>query len=586
MYRLLAAALFSVIILQADNYAFGPDSQLQPGVPQGTVKKFTWNQSALYAGTTRDYWVYIPAQYDTSKPACVMVFQDGAGFVKPDGPWRVPIVLDNLIAQKAIPITIGVFIDPGVYPSTTPKQQDHFNRSYEYDALGDRYARFVLNEILPEVSKTYNLSPNPDDRAIAGSSSGAIAAFTVAWEHPEAFHRVLSFIGSYTNLRGGDAYIDLVRKMEPKPLRIFMQDGSNDVDIYAGSWFMANQALAKSLAYAGYDSKLEIGTEGHNAKHGGAILPDALRWLWRDYPKPIVPAIGGKEDRHFITEILDPGQDWQAAGQGYDYAEGAATDPQGNVYFCDSALSRIYKISAVDGQITLFKEGMGGTTGLTFSNSGILYTAEAGRRRVAGYLPGGQLTIRSTNLQANDVAVSTAGNIYFSESPRGRVWMIDSANERRVVFDASKDGNVGLPYCVRVLPDDSGLVLTDQDSRASWAFRFANDGTLLAGEPFFHLEMPDQVARGPLRSGARGVTFDDQGYSYFATKLGVQICDQPGRVVGIIRVPGSEELTDLAFGGPDMQTLYVTAVGKVYKRHLRRKGIRPGQVLSLPKPQL
>ncbi len=558
-------------------------SQTQENVPKGSLTKYTFSSSKIFPGTTRDYWVYIPAQYDTSQPACLMVFQDGAGFVKADGEWRVPVVFDKLIAEKAIPVVVGVFVDPGVTPGSGA-EQTRYNRSYEYDGLGDRYARFLKSELLPEVEKSVKLSANPDDRAIAGASSGGIAAFTAAWEHPECFHRVLSFIGSYTNLRGGDNYINLIRKSEPRPLRVFLQDGSNDLDIFAGSWYLANQSMAKSLAYAGYDVKLEIGTEGHNAKHGAAILPEALKWLWRAYPTPITASKGGGGERQLVTEILDPEQDWELAGDGYDFAEGLTADKDGNLYFCDSAASKIYRISAGDGKVSLYKEHTSGTSGLTFSGDGTLYAAETGRLRVASYLETGQLSILSLGLQASDLAVSPKYGVYFSEGGRGRVWLVDTALVKHVVFDNMKDGNIQTPYCVRILPDGSGLIVTDYDSRSSWSFRFGKDGALIDGEPFYHLEIPDGLEQGALRSGARGVAFDDQGYAYFATELGVQICDQWGRVTGIIRKPWPGVITDVAFGGTDRQTLYVTAGKRVYRRHLRRKGTLPGTDNVLPKP--
>src|SRR4051794_21881589 len=197
--------LFVGVALTAQEYTLGPDSKRQAGVPQGKVTQHTWT-SKVFPGTVRDYWVYVPAQYDGSKSACVMVVQDGGGFVGENSPWHAPIVFDNLIHKREMPVTIGIFINPGIMPALTETQQARYNRSYEYDALDDRYARFLLEEILPEVGKQYKLSSDPNDRGLAGSSSGAIAAFTAAWERPDAFRRVLSFIGSYTNLRGGQIY--------------------------------------------------------------------------------------------------------------------------------------------------------------------------------------------------------------------------------------------------------------------------------------------------------------------------------------------------------------------------------------------
>ena len=269
----------------AETYSLGPDSMPKEGVPRGTVSKHAWTNSTIYPGTVRDYWIYVPKQYDAAKPACVMVFFDGGGFVGTNGNFRAPTVFDNLIAAGEMPVTIGIFINPGEVPATEPGKQGRKNRSFEYDSLGDACAKFLLNEIMPEVGKTYNLTKDPDGRAICGNSSGGICAWTVAWERPDGFRKVLSHIGSFTNIRGGHVYPSWIRKTEKKPIRIFLQDGSNDLDNLHGNWPLANQEMAAALKFAGYDYKFVFGTEAHNGKHGGAIFPDSLRWLWRDYAK-------------------------------------------------------------------------------------------------------------------------------------------------------------------------------------------------------------------------------------------------------------------------------------------------------------
>jgi gluconolactonase len=580
---LLAAA--SVAAAADNDYVLGPDSQRQVGVPAGKVTKYTWSDSKIYPGTTRDYWVYVPVEYQASKPACLMVFQDGGGFVRDTGDWRVPIVFDNLIHQGAMPVTIAVLIDPGVLHAASPEQQNRYNRSYEYDGLGPRYAEFLLREILPEVGKHYNISSDPNDRGIAGSSSGGIAAFTVAWERPDSFRRVLSFIGSFTSLRGGDIYANLIRKTEPKPLRIFQQDGQNDLNIYSGAWYLGNQSVAAALEYAGYDSKFVVGTGTHSGKHGGAILPDALRWLWRGYPAPIQVGSSSQAERHFVTEILDPGEDWQLVGEGYQFTEGPAVDRDGMVYFCDSGASKIYKVGA-DGKPQLWKQDSGGTTGLMFGADGRLYAAESRRTRVVAYAPDGKLSVLAEGMEPNDLAVTTNGGVYFTESSKRRIWYIPPGGTARVVFDGAQDGNILMPNGVRFSPDHSLLTVADTLSRFSWSFQVEADGSLADGEPFFHLEMPDDVAQGPVRSGADGLTVDSEGYTYFATKLGVQVCDQPGRVVAIIRRPGSHDLSNLVFGGKDLDTLYATTGDRVYRRKLRRKGVFPWQPVKPPQPRL
>jgi enterochelin esterase-like enzyme len=238
-------------------------------------------ESRIFAGTTRDWWIYVPAQYRAENPAAVMVFQDGNG----PRAWA-PTVFDNLIARKDMPVTVGVFIEPG----GTKALRD--NRSFEYDTLSDQYARFLLEEILPEVEKTVKLRHDAGSRAIAGQSSGGICAFTVAWERPGEFSKVISWTGSFTNIAagsdlrsGGHNYEALVRRVARKPIRVILQDGSNDLDSIPGSWWLANQTLARSLEYAGYDYRHDWGSGFHNYLHGRAIFPDSLRWLWRDYPR-------------------------------------------------------------------------------------------------------------------------------------------------------------------------------------------------------------------------------------------------------------------------------------------------------------
>jgi enterochelin esterase family protein len=277
---LLVAAPFATAI---DDYKLGPDSMEQPDVPRGKVTEHTW-KSEVFPGTERKYWVYVPAQYDEKKPACVMVFQDGENYQKPKGDFRVPTVFDNLIHKKEMPVTIGIFINPGVVPPTNTGERPRQNRSFEYDTLSDQYARFLEKEILPEVGKSYNLRKDAAGRAICGISSGGICAFTVAWERPDLFSKVLSHVGSFTNIRGGDVYPGLIRKTErsPKPIRVFLQDGENDLDNLFGSWPLANRQMAAALKFAHYDYQFVMGDGRHSGKHGGSILPDSLRWLWRD----------------------------------------------------------------------------------------------------------------------------------------------------------------------------------------------------------------------------------------------------------------------------------------------------------------
>jgi enterochelin esterase-like enzyme len=274
---------------QLEVYTEHPDSRAASDVPKGKLTQQPKFQSEVFKGTTRDWWIYVPAQYNGETPAAVMVFQDGGGYKD-----FVPTVFDNLIAKKEMPVTVGVFVQPGTF------EGGRSNRSFEYDTLSDQYARFLLEELLPATEKAANVKLRKDaaGRAVAGISSGGICAFTVAWERPNEFSKVLSWVGSFTNIAngksgrdGGHNYEAMVRKTVPKkPIRVFLQDGSNDLDNNNGNWPLANQTLAKSLAFAKYDYTFVYGQGFHSNKQGRAILPDSLRWLWRGWesevPKP------------------------------------------------------------------------------------------------------------------------------------------------------------------------------------------------------------------------------------------------------------------------------------------------------------
>ncbi len=276
--------------------------------PKGEVLNFKFDESEIYPGTTRDYAVYVPAQYDGKSPACVYICQDGVMY-------NAPAVFDELIHTGQMPVTIGVFIKPGVNPSLVEGGLGRFNRSFEYDSLGARYAEFLLKELLPDVEKQtttqglpIKLSQRGTDRCLAGNSSGGVCAFTAAWEMPEEFSRVFTGVGTYVGLRGANVYPTLIRKYEPKAIRIFLEDGSNDNNIYGGDWWMANQEMERSLVFAGYEVAHAWGDGGHNQKHATEVFPEAMRYLWKEWPA--APQSGrGSPD---FKEMLIEGEGWQA----------------------------------------------------------------------------------------------------------------------------------------------------------------------------------------------------------------------------------------------------------------------------------
>jgi enterochelin esterase-like enzyme len=279
------------------HYQLGPDSLEREGVAKGEVRGPFTLPSQAYPGTQHTYWMYVPAQYDPKVPASLMIFNDGQAFKNMEGDLRAPTVLDNLIDRREIPVMLSVFINPGrtpEQPEPTPQEWGDrtTNRPTEYNSLDDKYARVIVDELMPALSKDYNISKDPERHGIGGASSGAIAAFTVAWERPNDFRKVLSMIGSFTNLRGGHAYADIVRKTEKKPIRIYMQDGRNDNRGMGRDgnyderrdWFFQNVRLMQALQEKGYDLNYQWGIGRHSQKHGGSIFPDMMRWLWRDHP--------------------------------------------------------------------------------------------------------------------------------------------------------------------------------------------------------------------------------------------------------------------------------------------------------------
>jgi enterochelin esterase-like enzyme len=328
----------------AEKYPVDPASEEHAGVPKGELLHFTLENSVIFPGTRREYWIYVPAQYRPDKPACVYVNQDGVQ-------WKAPTVFDNLINSGEMPVTIGVFVQPGrAIAGDTATALDRFNRSFEYDGIGDGYVRFLLEELLPEVERKHTsdgrairLSQNGNDRAIGGSSSGAVCAFTAAWQRPDAFTRVFSAIGTYVGLRGADRYPTLIRKYEPRPLRVFLQDGSSDLNIYGGDWWMANQLMERALVFAGYEMRHVWGEGGHSGAQGTALFPEAMRWLWKDWPRP---ATKGNSANQLIHEILAPGEDWELVGEGYGFTEGTAADSTGHVFFQDIPASTTYEVDA------------------------------------------------------------------------------------------------------------------------------------------------------------------------------------------------------------------------------------------------
>ena len=549
-----------------ENYPEDSASMLKPGVPRGEIIKFKFDQSKIFPGTSRDCWVYVPAQYDPAKPACVYVNQDGIQ-------WKAPNVFDNLIDKKEMPITIGVFVTPGkILADSGSGALDRYNRSFEYDGLGDAYCRFILTEILPEVEKQktsdgreIHLSKSGNDRAIGGSSSGAICAFTVAWEHPEEFSRVFSAIGTYVGLRGGDRYPILIRKYEPKPIRVFLQDGSNDLNIYAGDWWKANETMERSLIFAGYEVNHVWGEGAHNGNHGTAIFPQAMRWLWKDWPTPVVK---GSSKNDYLSNLLIPGEDWELVGQGYQFTEGTTANKTGEVFYQDIPTSKTYKVDRDKKLMTLNVDAKR-ASGTYFGPDGKRYTVAGGTKQILSYDSKEKETIVADSISGNDLVIGNNGNIYVTSpdgaTRPGKLYLIRPTGEKIMV-----DEGIKFPNGITLSPDQSQLYVTESATHWVWIYKIQKDGTLGYKQRYGWLHSPDTEDN----AWPDGIRCDTAGRMFVASRLGVQILDQLGRVEAILPVPPSNgQASNVCFGGADFNVLYVSAGDKVFRRKLKTRGV-------------
>jgi gluconolactonase len=537
-------------------------------VPKGDVTKYSFEKSKVFPGTYRDYWIYVPKQYDGKTPACVYVGQDGVQY-------KAPEVFDRLIAEKQMPVTIGIFIMHGRVKALDGKQAlDRSNRSYEYDGLGDNYVRFLLDEILPEVEtrtapdgRPIKLSKNGNDRCISGASSGAICAFTAAWERPDAFSRVFSSVGTYVGLRGGNVYPTLIRKYEPKPLRVFLQDGSKDLNIYAGDWWMANQEMERALTFAGYEVNHIWGEGGHDGKHATEIFPEAMKWLWKDWEAPIKTGRGSSQ----LQEILIPGEAWKLVGEGYKFTEGPAVNAQGEVFYNDVGDNKTYKVGT-DGKPVVFLADSKRGDGQAFGPDGRLYANAGAVQKILAWDSQGKSAEFAGGFRGNDLVVRHDGSIYATEpgwdgkSP-SQIWYVSPDGKAKVVDKGLKFSN---GICTS--PDQSLLYVADSRSHWVYSYQIQPDGSLANKQKYYHLHVHDRDDD----SGADGMRVDRDGRLYVATKLGLQVCDQAGRVNCIIPTPNGK-VSNLTFGGPNFDTLYTTCGDKVYCRKVKVKGANAHQ---------
>jgi gluconolactonase len=559
-------AIDETVPAQSDNYPLGPDSKPIAGVVAGTTFKFEMTDSKIFPGTTRTITVYVPAEYKGDKPACLYVGLDGLGF-------NAATVFDNLIAQHAMPVTIGIGVSSGTVASASPPDNPRFDRSFEFDSRSDRLARFLIEEVIPEVERhptadgrAIRFSTDPNDRAVGGGSTGAIAAFTVAWERPDAFRRVFSSIGTYVGMRGGEQYYVLVRKTDPKPLRIFMQDGVHDEwpgGPEMGDWWMSNQTMNRALEFAGYDVRHIWGAGSHNGNQAASVFPDAMRWLWRDWPAPIRAGAPGNP---LLKTILEPGEDWQVVADGCAQEITLASDPKGQILYPAGSAAEVLQ-AGEPGKPARCGPPHGAAVFAVGADSSLYLALETGGVKVAGAAR--PPSILGQGLHIRNLTVRYNGDMYaLTQAPNlpSELWLI-RANGDKVRLDENLKEASG----VALSPDGLWLFVAQSLSRTGLSYRVRADGTVDAREAFYDFYVPTWADD----SGAAGIAMDREGRAYVATRMGVQVFDRNGRVAAILPLPGNAAGTSLCFGGHDFDTLYVAGGGKVYRRKLHVPGAPP-----------
>lgn len=548
-----------------DPYTPGADSQQQLGVPKGKIFEFTFADSKIFPGTVRKITVYVPAQYRADRPACVYVGLDGLGF-------EAPTVFDNLIHKGEMPVTIAIGVASGRVESENGANNPRFNRSFEFDALNDNFARFLLTELFPEVSrhKTPDLLPillseSPNDRAAGGASTGGIGAFTLAWERPDAFRRVFTAIGTFVGMRGGDRYPVLVRKTEPKPIRIFMQDGANDglpgVLDEVGDWWMSNQMMQRALKFAGYQVEHVWGVGPHSSRHATAVFPDAMRWLWADWPKPVIT---GESRNSVLQSILRSGEEWRVVAGDYRCTGAIAANPDGEVVFCDAS-GITWKIISEERlrEYSILRDTY---ERMSFGHDGRAYVAA--KHGIVALSGVGRSTVLTQSIHVLDFVVTHRGALYVLGARNGRegageLWLVTPHDE-----EFRLDTGLNHPAGIALSPDGQWLVVGERNTHWGYSYRVRADGTVGDRQQFYWFHTADSSEH----NGVLALTMDREGRLYAATPMGVQVLDRNGRVRAILTVPVGS-VTGLAFGGEDFRTLYVScADGKLYRRKLNVTG--------------
>lgn len=522
----------------------------------GTIKETKFTTSKVFPGTVRDATVFIPAQYDGSKPACVYVKTDG---YNP----REKTFMETLIATKEMPVTIGVFVRPGTLPAPMKGTLDRRNRCFEYDGVGDNQVRFLVEELLPFVAKEFDLKLSEDgnDRCISGGSSGGISAWNTAWERPEAFSRVYCASGSFVAFRGGHEFPTLVRKFEAKPIRTFMTTGMRDMENAAGDWFLIDQEMDKALKFSGYDYQFRIIDGGHVAGYAENYL-EAMAFLWKGWPERV--KAGPSAPR--AQEVTIPGEGWQLLAEGFKSTRGPACNASGEVFFADTSSDKIHRID-LNSSVKEFATDTGNAHCVTIGANGRLYFPLSEKSgKLMSYDEKGSASIVMEDILGHSILATPTGGLYVTDNDAkkphsgGSVWFVKDGKKTQV--DKGLKFATGMAY----RPDQWLLSVADGHSKWVYSYQLNADGTLTNKERFFHLHVADWEDD----AGAECVCYSLEGRQFIATKSGVQISADDGPTQVILPVPDRSRVTGVAIGGKDKDTLFLFCGNKIWKRKIQQ----------------
>jgi gluconolactonase len=519
-------------------------------VLKGEVKDGTFSDSLIFPGTIRQVSVFIPAQYDGSKPACVYVRTDG---YNP----REKALLETLIATKEMPVSIGVFVRPGELPATVKNTIGRRNRCFEYDAVGDDDVRFLVEELLPFVARKFDLklSTSGNDRCIAGGSSGGIAAFNAAWERPDAFSRVYANSGSFVAFRGGHEFPTLVRKFEAKPIRAYLTTGMRDMENAAGDWFLLDQEMDKALKFSGYDYSFRIINGGHVAGYYD-YYQEAMSYLWKGWPEPVKAGPSAPRARDIIVE----NEPWQLVAKDRHGVMGPACNALGEVFFVEGSDNKIRRID-LDGKIGEFLSDAGQADGLTFGPKGELFAVSSRTGKVMSYDASGRGSLVVDGLRGRHILARPDGSLYVTSNgdEPGEVWLVKGGTKTRVASGPKLA--TGLAY----RPDQWLLSVADGKSKWAYSYQINADGTLGNPERFFWLHVPDWEDD----AGAESVCYAKEGPMFVATHWGIQVCADDGPTQVILPMPDRGRPIGVCLGGREMDTLFAFCGDKIWKRKVK-----------------